>query len=132
MAEWGFVIPTIVLYHSTFSVNSVAHRFGRRRYEVADASRNNWVIAALVLGEGWHNNHHRFPNSSRQGIGRFELDPTWWAIRAMATLGLASGLRRPPAWAMAGSSAAPVAVVEDFVLPEPVLAGIDRDPEPVS
>lgn len=103
MLTWGFVIPTIALYHSTFAVNSLAHRFGRRRYQTADASRNNWVIAALVLGEGWHNNHHRFPNSARHGIGRFELDPTWWAIRALAALGLASGLRGPPPWALMGA-----------------------------
>jgi stearoyl-CoA desaturase (delta-9 desaturase) len=100
MLVWGFVVPTIALYHSTFAVNSIAHRFGRRRFETSDASRNNWLIAALVLGEGWHNNHHRFPNSARQGIGRFELDPTWWGIRALAAFGLASGLRLPPAWAL--------------------------------
>lgn len=99
MALWGFVVPTIALYHSTFAVNSLGHRFGRRRFETPDASRNNWLIAALVLGEGWHNNHHRFPHSARQGIGRFELDPTWLGIRALAAVGLASGLRRPPQWA---------------------------------
>jgi stearoyl-CoA desaturase (delta-9 desaturase) len=98
MVTWGFVIPTVVLYHSTFAVNSLGHRFGRRRFETPDASRNNWLISALVLGEGWHNNHHRFPNSARQGIGRLELDPTWWGIRALAAVGLASGLRRPPRW----------------------------------
>jgi stearoyl-CoA desaturase (delta-9 desaturase) len=99
MLVWGFVVPTVALYHSTFAVNSLAHRFGRRRFETSDDSRNNWVIAALVLGEGWHNNHHRFPASARQGLSRFELDPTWWGIRALAALGLASGLRLPPAWA---------------------------------
>jgi stearoyl-CoA desaturase (delta-9 desaturase) len=100
MLVWGFVVPTVALYHSTFAVNSLAHRFGRRRFETPDASRNNWLIAVLVLGEGWHNNHHRFPNSARQGLGRFELDPTWWGIRALAALGLASGVRRPPLWAL--------------------------------
>lgn len=116
---WGFVVPTIALYHSTFAVNSLAHRFGRRRFETPDASRNNWFISALVLGEGWHNNHHKFPNSARQGLSRFELDPTWWGIRALAALGLASGVRRPPEWALetagssletAGSASAPEAV----------------------
>jgi len=95
---WGFVVPTVALYHSTFAVNSLAHRFGRRRFQTADQSRNNWLISALVLGEGWHNNHHRFPNSARQGLTRFELDPTWWAIRALGALGLASDIRRPPPW----------------------------------
>ncbi len=107
MAIWGFVVPTVVLYHTTFSVNSLAHRFGRRRFDTADASRNNWLISLAVLGEGWHNNHHRFPGSARQGIGRFELDPTWWGIRSLAALGLASKLRGVPAWAIEGRSGPP-------------------------
>jgi stearoyl-CoA desaturase (delta-9 desaturase) len=100
MVAWGFVIPTIALYHSTFAVNSLAHRFGRRRFETPDASRNNWLIAALVLGEGWHNNHHRFPNSARQGIGRFELDPTWWAYGRWPPVGWrrACGAHRHGRW----------------------------------
>jgi stearoyl-CoA desaturase (delta-9 desaturase) len=97
LAVWGFVVPTVALYHWTFSVNSLAHRFGRRRFETPDASRNNWLISLAVLGEGWHNNHHRFPASARQGIGRFELDPTWWGIQLLAALGLASRLRPLPA-----------------------------------
>ncbi len=95
---WGFIIPTVLLYHSTFAVNSLAHRFGRRRFETPDASRNNWMISMVVLGEGWHNNHHRYPTSARQGLSPWEFDPTWWGIRAMATVGLASGVRQPPAW----------------------------------
>jgi stearoyl-CoA desaturase (delta-9 desaturase) len=93
---WGFIIPTVLLYHSTFAVNSLAHRFGRRRFETPDASRNNWMISVAVLGEGWHNNHHRFPTSARQGLSPWELDPTWWGIWALATVGLASGVRHPP------------------------------------
>jgi stearoyl-CoA desaturase (delta-9 desaturase) len=100
MALWGFAVPTVLLYHSTFAVNSLAHRFGARRFDTRDDSRNNWFVSALVLGEGWHNNHHRFPNSARQGLSRFELDPTWWGIRAMERLHLASSLRRPPDWAL--------------------------------
>ena len=99
LVVWGFVIPTVVLYHSTFAVNSLAHRYGRRRFDTPDASRNNWLISLAVLGEGWHNNHHRFPTTARQGIGPFEFDPTWWGIRALAAVGLASSVRRPPAWA---------------------------------
>jgi stearoyl-CoA desaturase (Delta-9 desaturase) len=99
MLIWGFVVPTIALYHSTFAVNSLAHRFGRRRFETPDESRNNWFIAALVLGEGWHNNHHRFPNSARQGLGRFELDLTWWGIKVLSAVGLAYNVRQPPSWA---------------------------------
>ena len=99
LVVWGFVIPTVLLYHSTFAVNSLAHRFGRRRFDTPDASRNNWWISVMVLGEGWHNNHHRFPRSARQGIAPLEFDPTWWGIQALSALGLASDLRRPSSWA---------------------------------
>jgi stearoyl-CoA desaturase (delta-9 desaturase) len=96
LLEWGFFLPTIVLYHSTFAVNSFAHRFGRRRFPTPDASRNNLVVALLVFGEGWHNNHHRFPTSARQGIGWYEFDPTWWGIRVLQALHLARGIRGLP------------------------------------
>ena len=94
---WGFCVSTVALYHSTFAVNSVAHRFGRRRFETKDASRNNLFVAVLTLGEGWHNNHHRCPTAARQGFSRYELDPSWWCIRAMAALRMVSDVRRPPA-----------------------------------
>lgn len=97
---WGFAVPTVALYHSTFAVNSLAHRFGRRRFATRDDSRNNALVAALTLGEGWHNNHHRFPASARQGLSRWELDPTWWGIRALAALRLAHHVRTVPAWAL--------------------------------
>lgn len=92
---WGFCISTVALYHSTFAVNSIAHHFGRRRFETADASRNNWLVSALTLGEGWHNNHHRCPAAARQGFGRMELDPGWWLIRVMSALGIATAVRLP-------------------------------------
>lgn len=90
---WGFCISTVALWHSTFAVNSFGHRFGRRRFATADASRNLWWVAALTFGEGWHNNHHRFPRSARQGLGRWELDPSWWVIRSMGHVGLAREIR---------------------------------------
>lgn len=96
MLVWGFCISTVALYHSTFAVNSLGHRFGRRRFETADASRNNRLVALLTLGEGWHNNHHRYPPGARQGLGRSEPDPSWWVIRALAAVGLATGVRAVP------------------------------------
>lgn len=96
LAVWA-AISTVALYHSTFAVNSVAHRFGSRPYDTRDESRNNWWVSALTIGEGWHNNHHRFPNSARQGWRRWQFDPTWMGIRAMAALGLATALRPVPA-----------------------------------
>jgi stearoyl-CoA desaturase (delta-9 desaturase) len=94
---WGFFISTVVLYHVTFTVNSLAHRFGRRRYATSDGSRNNWLIALLTFGEGWHNNHHHFPGSVRQGFYWWEIDVTYYLLRAMAALGLVWDLKAVPA-----------------------------------
>jgi stearoyl-CoA desaturase (delta-9 desaturase) len=103
MLVWGFFVSTTLLYHATFSVNSVAHRFGSRRFATGDASKNNRWVAVLTLGEGWHNNHHRYPASARQGLSRFELDPSWWFIRALAALHLVGSPRPVPerVWAEA-------------------------------
>src|SRR4051812_30137316 len=72
----GFLLSTIVLWHITFLVNSLAHVFGRRRYETSDTSRNSALVAVLTLGEGWHNNHHHYPKSARQGFSWWEVDVT--------------------------------------------------------
>jgi stearoyl-CoA desaturase (delta-9 desaturase) len=94
---WGFFISTVVLHHVTFTVNSLAHRFGRRRYATRDDSRNNWWIALLTFGEGWHNNHHHFPGSVRQGFYWWEIDLTYYVLRAMAACGLIWDLKTVPA-----------------------------------
>lgn len=85
---WGFVISTVMLYHATFSVNSLAHTWGSRRYETRDQSRNNPLLALLTLGEGWHNNHHHYPGSARQGFYWWEIDPTWYGLKLLAACGL--------------------------------------------
>jgi stearoyl-CoA desaturase (delta-9 desaturase) len=94
---WGFFISTVLLHHVTFTVNSLAHRFGRRRYATSDDSRNNWWIALLTFGEGWHNNHHHFPGSARQGFYWWEIDLTYYLLRAMAACGLIWDLKTVPA-----------------------------------
>lgn len=94
---WGFAISTVVLYHATFTVNSLAHTVGTRRYATRDDSRNNGWLALLTLGEGWHNNHHHYPGSARQGFYWWEIDLTYYALRAMAALGLVSNLKPVPA-----------------------------------
>ncbi len=94
---WGFCVSTVALYHATFSINSVAHRFGSRRYPTRDASRNNAVLALLTFGEGWHNNHHHYPASARQGFYWWEIDITYYGLRLLALLGLVQGLRPVPA-----------------------------------
>jgi stearoyl-CoA desaturase (delta-9 desaturase) len=93
---WGFFISTVVLYHATFTVNSLAHTLGRRRYATRDSSRNNWWLALLTLGEGWHNNHHHFPGSARQGFYWWEIDLTYYGLRLLAALGLIWDLRPVP------------------------------------
>ena len=100
---WGFFRSTALLYHATFSVNSLAHGFGRRRFDTHDDSQNNGWLAFITLGEGWHNNHHRFQASARQGLSRLELDRSWWFIRVAAALRLVDDLRPVPAsvWAEA-------------------------------
>lgn len=93
---WGFFISTVVLYHATFTINSLAHRLGRRRYRTADDSRNNAALALLTFGEGWHNNHHHYPASARQGFYWWEVDITWYFLRLLEWLGLIWDLREVP------------------------------------
>jgi stearoyl-CoA desaturase (delta-9 desaturase) len=93
---WGFVISTVVLYHATFSVNSLAHGWGSRRYATKDQSRNNFWIALLTLGEGWHNNHHHYPGSARQGFYWWEIDLTYYGLRLLSACGLIWDLRSVP------------------------------------
>ncbi len=98
---WGFFVSTVVLFHATVTINSLAHRFGRRRFETRDDSRNNVWLALLTFGEGWHNNHHFFPGTARQGFRWWELDITWYGLRLMAALGLVHDLKPVPAWVLA-------------------------------
>jgi stearoyl-CoA desaturase (Delta-9 desaturase) len=97
MLIWGFFVSTIVLLHATVTINSLAHRFGSRRYDTNDDSRNNWLLALITFGEGWHNNHHHFPGSARQGFRWWEIDLTYYALRAMAAVGLVWDLKPVPA-----------------------------------
>jgi len=103
---WGFAIPTVALWHATYSINSLAHRLGTRRYATGDDSRNNWLLALLTWGEGWHNNHHHYSASARQGFLWWEVDLTYYALRALAALGLVWDLREPPAPVLRRTAAA--------------------------
>ena len=94
---WGFCISTIVTYHITFSINSFAHRFGSKSYETTDDSRNNWFLSLLTFGEGWHNNHHRYPGSVRQGFQWWQADLSYYLLRAMAVFGLVWRMNPVPA-----------------------------------
>ncbi|MDZ4048484.1 MAG: acyl-CoA desaturase [Pseudoxanthomonas sp.] len=94
---WGFFVSTIVLFHVTVTINSLAHRWGTRRFATRDDSRNNALLALLTFGEGWHNNHHHFPGSARQGFAWWELDITYLVLRTMALIGLVRDLKPVPA-----------------------------------
>ncbi len=93
---WGFVISTIVLDHVTMLINSMAHVWGTRRYDTADDSRNNALLAFLTLGEGWHNNHHHYMSSARQGVKAWEVDVSFYSIRVLSWLGVVWDVRLPP------------------------------------
>jgi stearoyl-CoA desaturase (Delta-9 desaturase) len=93
---WGYFVSTVLLWHGTFLVNSLAHVIGRRRYETADASRNSLAIALATMGEGWHNNHHHYQSTANQGWFWWEVDVTYYALRVLAALGIVSDLRTPP------------------------------------
>ena len=101
MLVWGFFISTVVLFHATVTINSFAHRFGKRRFETSDDSRNNVWLALITFGEGWHNNHHFFPGTVRQGFRWWEVDVTWYVLRVMAIFGLVRDLKPIPAWVSA-------------------------------
>lgn len=98
MLVWGFFVSTVVLFHATVTINSLAHRFGRRRFDTRDDSRNNLWLALITFGEGWHNNHHFYPGSTRQGFRWWEIDLTWYGLRLLAALGLVWDLKPVPAW----------------------------------
>lgn len=93
----GFFLSTVLLWHGTFVINSLAHVHGSRRYATDDDSRNNPWLAIVTLGEGWHNNHHHYQGSVRQGFYWWELDITYLVLKAMAFVGLVWDLRQPPA-----------------------------------
>ena len=101
MLVWGFFVSTIVLFHATVTINSLAHRVGSRRFETADDSRNNAWLALITFGEGWHNNHHFFPGTVRQGFRWWELDITWYLLRGLAVFGFVRDLKPIPAWVAA-------------------------------
>ncbi len=92
----GFLWSTVLLYHATFCINSLAHVVGRKRYVTGDDSRNNWLLALFTFGEGWHNNHHAFQSSVRQGFRWWEVDPTFYVLTALSWCGVVWDMKSPP------------------------------------
>ena len=96
MLVWGFFISTVVLFHATCTINSLAHAWGTRRYDTDDDSRNNLWLALLTLGEGWHNNHHHYQSSCRNGFYWWEIDVTFYVIKMLSWVGLVWDIRGVP------------------------------------
>jgi stearoyl-CoA desaturase (delta-9 desaturase) len=94
---WGFFVSTVFLLHGTLMINSLAHVFGHRRFKTSDDSRNNFLLALITLGEGWHNNHHRFMNAARQGFYWWEIDVTFYGLKLLSWLGVIWDLKGVPA-----------------------------------
>jgi stearoyl-CoA desaturase (delta-9 desaturase) len=93
---WGFFISTVACWHATYTINSLSHVIGWRRYKTADTSRNNPMLALLTLGEGWHNNHHHYPSATRQGHRWWEFDPTFYGLKFLSWCGIIWHLREVP------------------------------------
>lgn len=96
MLIWGFFISTVLVYHGTFCINSFTHLIGKRRFKTSDHSRNNLILALITLGEGWHNNHHYYPGSEKQGFYWWEIDISHYILKALSWFGLVWDLRTPP------------------------------------
>jgi stearoyl-CoA desaturase (delta-9 desaturase) len=96
-AVWGAFVSSVLLWHLTFAINSLAHTFGSVRYDTGDDSRNNALLGVLALGEGWHNNHHHYQSSAALGFYWWEIDVTWWVLKLLSATGLIWDLRSPPA-----------------------------------
>jgi stearoyl-CoA desaturase (delta-9 desaturase) len=94
---WGGLVRALICHHATWSVNSICHLWGSRPYESGDHSRNNAVVGVLALGEGWHNNHHAFPSSARHGLRWWQIDVSYYVIRALVFCRLAWDVRLPSA-----------------------------------
>jgi stearoyl-CoA desaturase (delta-9 desaturase) len=93
---WGFSISTVILYHTTFAINSFCHLFGRQRYETGEESKNSLWLAIITMGEGWHNNHHHYPLSARQGFFWWEIDITYYILVGLSWFGIVWSIQAPP------------------------------------
>jgi stearoyl-CoA desaturase (delta-9 desaturase) len=93
---WAGLISTIALWHGTFTINSLAHIYGKRRFPTPDHSRNNLLLSLITLGEGWHNNHHYYPGAARQGFYWWEIDPVYYSLKVLERLGIVWNVRGVP------------------------------------
>lgn len=116
---WGFFVSTTLLWHGTFTINSLTHVFGTQRYVTTDNSRNHLLLALITMGEGWHNNHHYYQRATNQGFFWWEIDPTYYVLKVLSWVGLVWDLHTPPPHVLAanriGSKAAPAPLLSPMV-----------------
>lgn len=108
----GFFLSTVLLFHGTFTINSLSHVIGKQPYVTGDSSRNNLFLALITLGEGWHNNHHHFPSATPQGFHWWQIDVTYYILKVLSVFGIVWGIRLPPAHVVAGKSRVPLVTIE--------------------
>ena len=96
MVVWGFFVSTVLVYHATFCINSLTHMIGKRRFKTSDKSRNSLILALITFGEGWHNNHHRYPVCTRQGFYWWEIDLTYYVLKFLSWFRIVWDIREPP------------------------------------
>ena len=107
----GFLWSTVLVYHSTFCINSLAHMHGKQRYVTGDTSRNNWLLAVFTMGEGWHNNHHAYQSSVRQGFRWWEVDATFYILWLLSRIGVVWDLKAPPQQVLRNEHRLPARVI---------------------
>ena len=108
----GFFVSTVLLFHGTFTINSLSHVFGKQPYVTGDSSRNNLFLAIITLGEGWHNNHHHFPSATPQGFHWWQIDVTYYILKVLSIFRIVWDLRLPPAHVVAGKRRLSLATIE--------------------
>jgi stearoyl-CoA desaturase (Delta-9 desaturase) len=125
---WGLFMSTTLLWHGTFTINSLAHVWGSKRYETGDTSRNNFVLSMLTMGEGWHNNHHFYQSTANNGFFWWEIDLSFYILKALSWIGVVWDLRIPPAWVLEGKrrAHAGVSAADDhWAMPQSVLQAVE-------
>ncbi|MCS6770759.1 MAG: acyl-CoA desaturase [Kiritimatiellae bacterium] len=110
---WGFFLSSVFVYHATFCINSLTHMVGKRRFNTSDHSRNSFILALITFGEGWHNNHHRYPVAARQGLYWWEIDITYYILKVLSWLGIVWDLRGHPAKLYEEAATVPVRPLAD-------------------
>lgn len=120
---WGFLVSTTLLWHGTFTINSLSHLYGRRRYLTGDESRNSLLLAIVTMGEGWHNNHHYYQRATNQGFFWWELDLSYYVLRLLSLFGIVWDLHVPPPHVLAAQRvSSPSGTRAPAALPSPVPA----------